>query len=263
MIVVNSYYFRATGVSINPDTAKITILQQPKHGTLEMNPDWVHVIYLPNDGYLGNDSVVLQVAGDGHKVELRYFLTVTDKVGDTENTNPICNLRTFWKISQDANGNSVLTAVEYPSPVSEASSTITDPTSMSALLGSGLFDTSATSGITLNVADLAGGAVGQTTGTSITLDINAANNGWFIDSTPNLNEEWLPTSNPNEWVAKAGSAAYGKMDMLSVLLHEYGHALGIEHSADQYDFMGTTLTAGIRRMPSAEELALMQQLNSI
>jgi predicted Zn-dependent protease len=31
------------------------------------------------------------------------------------------------------------------------------------------------------------------------------------------------------------------MDMLSVLLHEYGHALGLEHSADAHDFMGTTL----------------------
>jgi hypothetical protein len=50
------------------------------------------------------------------------------------------------------------------------------------------------------------------------------------------------------------------MDMLSVLLHEYGHALGINHSADPNDYMGTTLTAGVRRLPSAEEMALMQQL---
>ena len=50
------------------------------------------------------------------------------------------------------------------------------------------------------------------------------------------------------------------MDMLSVLLHEYGHALGLEHSADARDFMATTLQAGERRLPSSEELALMSQL---
>jgi hypothetical protein len=79
---------------------------------------------------------------------------------------------------------------------------------------------SASSGVVLNIADLAGGALGQTTGSTITLDTNAAGNGWFIDTTPADNSEYLPTSNPNEWVAKAGSAAAGKMDMLSVLLHE-------------------------------------------
>ncbi|MDR0716824.1 MAG: hypothetical protein LBF50_05345 [Azoarcus sp.] len=32
---------------------------------------------------------------------------------------------------------------------------------------------------------------------------------WFIDATPYLNEEWLPTSNPYEWQAKPGSEAEG------------------------------------------------------
>ncbi len=48
--------------------------------------------------------------------------------------------------------------------------------------------------------------------------------------------------------------------MLSVLLHEYGHALGIEHSADTNDFMNATLQPGERRLPTADELALTQQL---
>jgi hypothetical protein len=67
--------------------------------------------------------------------------------------------------------------------------------------------------------------VGETTGTSITLDINAAGYGWYVDPNPASNADFLPTSDPNVWMAKAGSAAAGKMDMLSVLLHEYGHAL--------------------------------------
>ncbi|MBU0621288.1 MAG: matrixin family metalloprotease [Gammaproteobacteria bacterium] len=133
---------------------------------------------------------------------------------------------------------------------------VTKPSSGASGLGAGYNLGSV--GVTFS--DLAGGALGQTIGSTITLDTNAAGFNWFIDPTPGQNEEWLPTSNPNEWVAKEGSSAAGKMDMLSVLLHEYGHALGIDHSADSHDYMATTLTAGVRRLPSAEEMALMQQL---
>ncbi|MBR7784602.1 matrixin family metalloprotease, partial [Undibacterium luofuense] len=78
--------------------------------------------------------------------------------------------------------------------------------------------------------------------------------------TPDQNDEFLPTSNPDVWIAKAGSAADGKMDMLSVLLHEYGHALGIEHSGDDGDFMAASLQPGERRLPSPDELSLMARL---
>ena len=98
------------------------------------------------------------------------------------------------------------------------------------------------------ITNLPGTAVGETTGTgttaTITLDTNAAGHGWFIDSTRADNDEYLPTSDANVWIAKAGSAAEGKMDMLSVLLHEYGHALGFEHSANTADFMSASLVAG-------------------
>jgi hypothetical protein len=50
------------------------------------------------------------------------------------------------------------------------------------------------------------------------------------------------------------------MDMLSVLLHEYGHALGFEHSTNNGDFMAASLQPGERRLPSADELSLMSRL---
>ncbi|MBK7052952.1 MAG: tandem-95 repeat protein [Rhodoferax sp.] len=113
--------------------------------------------------------------------------------------------------------------------------------------------------------DLAGSAVGNSAGegsnAAITLDFIAAGHGWYVDPTPLDNtDDYLPTSNPNVWQAKAGTDAAGKMDMLSVLLHEYGHALGLVHSADGRDFMATTLQPGERRLPSSEELTLMSQL---
>lgn len=36
--------------------------------------------------------------------------------------------------------------------------------------------------------------------------------------------------------------------MLSVLLHEYGHTVGLEHSADSGNYMAITLQPGQRRL---------------
>ncbi len=93
------------------------------------------------------------------------------------------------------------------------------------------------------------------------LDTNAAGHGWYIDPTPLSNEEFLPTADANIWQAKPGSAAAGKMDMLSVLLHEYGHRLGLEHSTAASDAMAATLKPGERRLFTADELAQVERFN--
>jgi hypothetical protein len=239
----------------------VTVLKNPVHGTLIDEGTLVragvngplkesgerHYSYLPNPGYLGKDSATLLVQIGGYKVKIVLSLHVLagPLVGDTNILYKKLCPNVIRKIS--TNPNVVVVAQDGTIQSWLAA------TDFSSLL-------SATSGVSLNVADLPAGALGQTTSTSITLDTNAAGHNWYIDTTPWDNSEFLPTSNPYEWVAKEGSAAYGKMDMLSVLLHEYGHALGIDHSADAHDYMGTTLTAGVRRLPSAEEFALMQQL---
>jgi hypothetical protein len=252
--------------------AKMTLLQAPTHGELLLDDD--SGSYFSSDyTYTGPDQATVLVEIGDYRVKVTYHFVLMQNVpgsndeGTATDNKNICPNGHIWKITttNDASGNFIVSSIDYlPPTTSAAGATVGDIATLASTLGASVLSTLTgdTSGVNLTFADLPGAAVGQTVGSSITLDTNAAGNGWFIDTTPGQNEEWLPTSNPNEWVAKEGSAAYGKMDMLSVLLHEYGHALGIDHSADSHDYMGTTLTAGARRLPSAEELALMQQLTS-
>lgn len=276
-MAIKNYYrveekFKITG------QFNISVLQMPLHGILE-NEGEGYYAYYPEKGYLGNDQASLLVEVGGKKIKMEYFFRVMQSVSPEAEGEPsiyeqgYCPTKArVWKISSttDASGNNFITAVDYQTyvaningvAVTDTVNSKLDAETVISIIGASILNSinSSTSGINVNIADLPFGAIGQATGTSITLDDNAAGHGWFIDSTPSDNSEFLPTADANVWVAKQGSAAYGKMDMLSVLLHEYGHALGIEHSADSHDYMAASLTPGVRRLPTADELALMQKL---
>jgi len=117
----------------------------------------------------------------------------------------------------------------------------------------------ALSQVQIAVADLKGATVGlaDSLGLTIWLDANAAGYGWYVDPTPLLNEEYQ-LSVDGVLTAVAGSDAFGRMDLLTVLSHELGHLIGLEDlDADPHtlDVMAETLATGIRRVPSGARLA--------
>lgn len=100
---------------------------------------------------------------------------------------------------------------------------------------------------------LAAGQLGRVAGTQLVLDRDAAGWGWFVDPTPDEDEEYEPApAGQGGLRARPGGPAEGKMDLLTVLMHEMGHARGevdLDPGAHGDDVMGAALEAGVRRRP--------------
>jgi hypothetical protein len=80
----------------------------------------------------------------------------------------------------------------------------------------------------ISIGNLPAGVAGQTLGNQITLSADGAGWGWFVDPTPMDSLEFINTSS-SQLIAPADSAASGKLDLLTVLIHELGHRLGLAH----------------------------------
>jgi hypothetical protein len=97
-------------------------------------------------------------------------------------------------------------------------------------------------GVTIEVADLPGTDLASAAGGMLRIDRDAAGIGWFVDPTPGADEEFS---------GAADSPAQGRMDLLTVVIHELGHLLGHDHSDEEGDVMAAVLQPGIRLVPAA------------
>jgi Ca2+-binding RTX toxin-like protein len=95
--------------------------------------------------------------------------------------------------------------------------------------------------VTVAVADLPALMLGNAVGAMILLDADAAGHGWFVDQTPAHSEEFA-----RDGSARAGSGADGRIDLLSVIVHELGHVMGFDDDEAGLAAMGAMLDVGQR-----------------
>jgi hypothetical protein len=100
---------------------------------------------------------------------------------------------------------------------------------------------------------LGGGALGAEAGDTITIDPTAAGYGWYVDADPS-SDAAFPLAGGDGLHAVPGSDAATRMDLLTVLMHEYGHVLGlpdVDALLQPGNLMAETLSLGVRRNPGA------------
>jgi hypothetical protein len=101
--------------------------------------------------------------------------------------------------------------------------------------------------ISVEVVDLPGKVLGQVANNAIIqIDIDAAGPGWFVDPTPRDDVEFSHSNDVHELIALPGSPSAGRVDLLTVVLHELGHVLGYDHEDE--GVMQESLPSGTRRL---------------
>ena len=106
------------------------------------------------------------------------------------------------------------------------------------------------------VADMSGLNLGSFAPTQITLDADAAGRGWYLDATPGDDAEFGNVFAGTRLQTDPTGAPAGHYDLLTAVMHEMGHPLGLGDSylaGDRDDLMYGWLYLGERRLPGEGE----------
>ena len=104
----------------------------------------------------------------------------------------------------------------------------------------------------VTVATFSSKFLGRNGGGQVEVDDNAAQHGWYVDPMPFDDAEFQQVAGATELRATAGPAA-GEMDLLTVLMHEFGNLVGlsdIAYRTGANPLMADHLTSGTRRLPA-------------
>ncbi len=105
--------------------------------------------------------------------------------------------------------------------------------------------------VEFRIVDLPNQQLGATWSTGIAIDADAAGHGWNVGSGAGKSNSTQTASR----LARRASVNEQRMDLLSVVLHEFGHMLGLDDAPSNHaGVMAESLAPGLRWMPTAADV---------
>jgi microcystin-dependent protein len=104
------------------------------------------------------------------------------------------------------------------------------------------------------IGDLPSGSLASAGESVITLDRDASNRGWYIDVTPGDELEFGSIDPRTGELVATDPTAARHYDLLTALMHEQGHILGLNHASLPGRIMYGGLGVGERTLPAAADL---------
>jgi hypothetical protein len=117
-------------------------------------------------------------------------------------------------------------------------------------------------GVKVEVGNLGTSILGLEAADLITISQTAAGYNWYVNAGTSSTRVFGLVGPGGEAVAGPGSPAVDRVDLLTVLEHELGHVIGLSDNAQAGDLMDITLGLGVRRAPTAADLAPIAQATS-
>ncbi len=112
----------------------------------------------------------------------------------------------------------------------------------------------------VRIVDLADGLLGRTLDGVVYVDTTGAGAGWYVDES---DQAFAQSTRGGERLALAGGPSDGRHDLLTALVHEFGHVLGYSDSAGGPPTVMTgSLQVGTRRLPPLADPSLDASLRS-
>lgn len=237
-LLIEASFLIANDMDADGDILTVASFTQPGHGVVIDNGDASYT-YTPESGYIGEDSFIYTITdGYGSYSSAVVHITVID-AGEQ---------MTAAVAPATLSSDEMLTSEQLAPIIDEI---------IVRWLASGLADDSALEmieNVSFEIVDFSGLVLGNSVDNTIYIDSDAAGYGWFIDESVTDDHEFVQGADEGTLVAIAGSEAYGRMDLLSVVMHEIGHLIGLSHNDDdEFMVMSETLVSGTRLLSTMSQ----------